>query len=126
MFDHVSIGVRDIARAKRFYDAALAPLGYTCLSDSPTSVGYGAGEVALWISPTESPVPPDPNSGLHFCFLAANEPAVQAFHAAALRAGGQDNGGPGIRREYSPGYYAAFAIDPDGYRIEAFCRSTAR
>jgi catechol 2,3-dioxygenase-like lactoylglutathione lyase family enzyme len=124
MFDHVSIGVRDIARAKRFYDAALAPLGYTCLSDSPTSLGYGAGEVALWISPTESPVPPDPNSGLHFCFLAPNEP--EAFHAAALRAGGQDNGGPGIRREYSPGYYAAFAIDPDGYRIEAFCRSTAR
>ncbi len=95
MFDHVSIGVSDIARAKRFYDAALAP------------------------------VPADPNSGLHFCFLAPHETAVQAFHAAALRAGGEDNGGPGIRREYSPGYYAAFAIDPDGYRVEAFCRATA-
>src|SRR5437868_8806379 len=114
MFDHVSIGVRDIARAKRFYDAALAPLGYTCLRDSPTLLGYGGDEVDLWISPTESPVPADPNSGLHFCFLAPHETAVQAFHAAALHAGGEDNGGPGIRREYSPGYYAAFAIDPDG------------
>jgi catechol 2,3-dioxygenase-like lactoylglutathione lyase family enzyme len=126
MFDHVSIGVRDIARAKRFYDAALARLGYSCLRDSPSLLGYGAGEVALWISPTESPVPPDPNSGLHFCFLAPDETAVQAFHRAALGAGGRDNGGPGIRREYSPGYYAAFAIDPDGYRVEAFCRSTQR
>ena len=70
MFDHVSIGVRDIARAKRFYDAALAPLGYSCLRDSPSLLGYGGDEVALWISPTESPVPADPNSGLHFCFLA--------------------------------------------------------
>ena len=62
MFDHVSIGVRDIARAKRFYDAALAPLGYKCLRDSPNLLGYGAGEVALWISPTGSPVPPVGNS----------------------------------------------------------------
>ena len=126
MFDHVSIGVRDLGRAKRFYDAALAPLGYACLRDSPTLLGYGGDSVALWISPSESPVPADPESGLHFCFNAPDEAAVQAFHAAALRAGGRDNGGPGIRREYSPGYYAAFAIDPDGYRVEAFCRSTAR
>jgi catechol 2,3-dioxygenase-like lactoylglutathione lyase family enzyme len=126
MFDHVSIGVRDIARTKRFYDAALKPLGYSCLRDGPSLLGYGGDEVALWISPTESPVPTDPNSGLHFCFLAPDETAVQAFHAAALHAGGRDNGGPGIRREYSPGYYAAFAIDPDGYRVEAFCRSIQR
>jgi catechol 2,3-dioxygenase-like lactoylglutathione lyase family enzyme len=126
MFDHVSIGVRDIARAKRFYDAALAPLGYQCLRDSPTLLGYGDDSVALWISPSESPVRADPQSGLHFCFNAPDEAAVQAFHAAALRAGGRDNGGPGIRREYSPGYYAAFAIDPDGYRVEAFCRAAAR
>jgi catechol 2,3-dioxygenase-like lactoylglutathione lyase family enzyme len=126
MFDHVSIGVRDIARAKRFYDAALAPLGYQCLRDSPTLLGYGGDEVALWISPSESPVSADPQSGLHFCFNAPDEAAVQAFHAAALRAGGRDNGGPGLRREYSPGYYAAFAIDPDGYRLEAFCRAAAR
>ena len=123
MFDHVSIGVRDVARAKRFYDAVLAPLGYKCLRESSTLLGYGGDSVALWISPTASPVPADPNSGLHFCFAAPDEAAVQAFHAAALDAGGRDNGGPGIRPEYSPGYYAAFAIDPDGYRVEAFCRS---
>src|SRR5205823_5552367 len=64
MFDHVSIGVSDIARAKRFYDAALAPLGYTCLRDSPALLGYGGDEVALWISPTESPVRLNPNSHL--------------------------------------------------------------
>jgi catechol 2,3-dioxygenase-like lactoylglutathione lyase family enzyme len=91
----------------------------------PDLARYGGDEVALWISPTESPVRADPNSGLHFCFLAPHETAVQAFHAAALHAGGEDNGGPGIRHEYSPGYYAAFAIDPDGYRVEAFCRATA-
>jgi catechol 2,3-dioxygenase-like lactoylglutathione lyase family enzyme len=123
MFDHVSIGVRDIARAKRFYGAVLAPLGYKCLRESPTLLGYGSDSVALWISPTASPVPADPNSGLHFCFAAPDEAAVRAFHVAVLHAGGQDNGGPGIRREYSPGYYAAFAIDPDGYRVEAYCRS---
>ena len=125
MFDHISIGVGDLARTKRFYDAALAPLGYKCLRESPTLLGYGGDSVVLWISPTATPVPADPESGLHFCFNAPDEAAVQAFHAAALRAGGQDNGGPGIRREYSPGYYAAFAIDPDGYRIEAYCRSAA-
>jgi hypothetical protein len=101
----------------------LAPLGYNCLRESPTLLGYGIDGVALWISPTASPVPADPNSGLHFCFAAPGEAAVRAFHVAALNAGGQDNGGPGIRGEYSPDYYAAFAIDPDGYRVEAYCRS---
>ena len=125
MFAHVSIGVRDLARTRRFYDAALAPLGYRCLREDPSLLGYGGDGVMLWISPTATPVPADPQSGLHFCFNAPDESAVQAFHVAALRAGGRDNGGPGIRREYSPGYYAAFAIDPDGYRVEAFCRATA-
>src|SRR5262249_10473248 len=94
MFDHVSIGVRDIAHAKRFYDAVLAPLGYKCLRESPTLLGYGSDGVALWISPTASPLPADPNSGLHFCFAAPDDAAVRAFHVAALNAGGQDNGGP--------------------------------
>ena len=79
MFDHVSIGVRDLARAKRFYDAALAPLSYKCLRESPTLLGYGDDSVALWISPTATPVPPDPESGLHFCFAA---PASQASRSA--------------------------------------------
>ena len=70
MFDHVSIGVRDVARTKRFYDAALKPLGYSCLSEGKDSLGYGAGDVGLWISACEKPVPADMESGLHFCFVA--------------------------------------------------------
>jgi catechol 2,3-dioxygenase-like lactoylglutathione lyase family enzyme len=123
MFDHVSIGVADLARAKRFYDAALAPLGYSCLQESASELGYGRGKVGFWIAPTGNPVPPDDKSGLHFCFDAATREAVDAFHAAALRAGGRDNGRPGIRPDYTQPYYAAFAIDPDGYRLEAYCGS---
>ena len=125
MLDHVSIGVRDIARTKAFYDAALRPLGYGCLSAAAESLGYGAKAIQLWISKTAQPVPADAASGLHFCFLAADRAAVDAFHAAALKAGGRDNGKPGLRTEYSPSYYAAFAIDPDGYRVEAYCGKQA-
>lgn len=121
MINHVSIGVRDLSVAKRFYDAALAPLGYACLSEDVGSLGYGRGAVALWISAAERPVPPDDKSGLHFCFTAPTRASVDAFHAAALAAGGGDNGKPGRRVDYGPDYYAAFAIDPDGYRVEAYC-----
>jgi len=121
MIDHVSIGVRDTARSKRFYDAALKPLGYACLSEGEGSLGYGKDNVALWISIAEHPVLPDTRSGLHFCFIAPTPASVEAFHAAALGAGGRDNGGPGLRADYGPGYYAAFVIDPDGYRLEAHC-----
>ena len=120
MLDHVSIGVADIARAKRFYDAALAPLGYSCLRESANELGYGADAVNLWVGAAEHPVPPDDRSNLHFCFAAPTRDSVDAFHAAALRAGGRDNGGPGIREAYAADYYAAFVIDPDGYRIEAY------
>ena len=122
MIAHVSIGVRDIDRSKRFYDAALEPVGYKCLRPARTLLGYGYGRdsIALWVVQAEHPVPADEKSGLHFCFEAANVAAVDAFHAAALRSGGQDNGAPGLRPEYSPDYYAAFIIDPDGYRIEAY------
>jgi len=121
MFDHVSIGVADIARSKKFYDAALKPLGFTRLSDGETSLGYGDKAVALWLGATTKPVKPDMGSGLHFCFAARDRAAVDAFHAAALKAGGKDNGKPGLRADYGPKYYAAFAIDPDGYRLEAHC-----
>jgi catechol 2,3-dioxygenase-like lactoylglutathione lyase family enzyme len=125
MIDHVSIGVRDIPRAKRFYDAALTPLGYRCLSQGEGSLGYGRDTVALWIGAAERPVPADDKSGLHFCFAAPTRAGVDAFHAGALAAGGRDNGKPGLRPDYGPGYYAAFATDPDGYRIEAYCRAAA-
>jgi len=121
MLDHVSIGVRAIARAKRFYDAALKPLGYERLSEGAGSLGYGRGAVALWISVVDRPVAADKGSGLHFCFNAPTRQSVDAFHAAALAAGGHDNGGPGLRTDYGDNYYAAFVIDPDGYRLEAYC-----
>jgi catechol 2,3-dioxygenase-like lactoylglutathione lyase family enzyme len=122
MLNHISIGVRDIARTKAFYDAALKPLGYACLDESEGSLGYGGDAVVLWIGETAKPVPADPKSNLHFCFDAPTKKAVDAFHKAALGAGGTDNGAPGIRADYSQGYYAAFVIDPDGYRLEAFVR----
>jgi catechol 2,3-dioxygenase-like lactoylglutathione lyase family enzyme len=121
MLDHVSIGVREIARAKRFYDASLSALGYRCLSHDDNSLGYGGDAVAFWIGRAQAPVPPNPGSNLHFCFAAPSRASVDAFHAAAMKAGGKDNGVPGLRADYGPNYYAAFAIDPDGYRIEAYC-----
>ncbi len=120
MIHHISIGVRDIPATKRFYDASLAPLGYRCLSESPGSLGYGNEAVAFWINVTTSPVPADEQSGLHFCFAAPSRGSVDAFHAAAVATGGRDNGGPGLRADYGDGYYTAFAVDPDGYRIEAY------
>jgi catechol 2,3-dioxygenase-like lactoylglutathione lyase family enzyme len=121
MIDHISIGVRNTAKSKRFYDAALKPLGYRCLNESDDSLGYGAEAVALWIGKTEHPVAADMKSGLHFCFAAPTRQSVEAFHAAALAAGGGDNGKPGLRPDYGASYYAAFVIDPDGYRLEAHC-----
>ena len=122
MFDHISIGVSDLAKAKAFYDAALAPLGYRALRNAPDMLGYGRdGGIGLWITPSEHPVPADMRSGLHFCFAAASRKSVDDFYEQALRAGGRDNGKPGLRPDYDATYYAAFVIDPDGYRLEAYC-----
>jgi catechol 2,3-dioxygenase-like lactoylglutathione lyase family enzyme len=121
MFDHISIGVADIGRARKFYDAALKPLGYTLLSNGESSLGYGVKAVGFWIGASKNPVKADLESGLHFCFVARDRAAVDAFHAAALKAGGKDNGKPGLRADYGANYYAAFVVDPDGYRIEAYC-----
>jgi catechol 2,3-dioxygenase-like lactoylglutathione lyase family enzyme len=121
MLAHVSIGVSDIKRAGAFYDSVLKPLGYKRLHDSEGALGYGDTDAALWLLATGGTVNPDTKSGLHFCFTAKAHADVDAFHAAALKGGGKDNGEPGIRKDYSPNYYAAFVIDPDGYRLEAFC-----
>jgi catechol 2,3-dioxygenase-like lactoylglutathione lyase family enzyme len=126
MIDHVSIGVRDIARSKLFYDAAFKPLGYRCLCEIEGTLGYGQDAVQLWISASDRPVPADMQSGLHFCFTAPTPHSVAAFHAAALSNGGRDNGQPGLRPDYGPDYYAAFVIDPDGYRLEAHCTTGPR
>ncbi len=124
MLNHISIGARDLKRAKAFYDAVLKPLGYTCLSPSDGALGYGDTAAAFWVYTSKSPVPADEASGLHICFTAPTRKSVDAFHAAALGAGGRDNGKPGIRADYDPSYYAAFVVDPDGYRIEAYCDKT--
>lgn len=121
MIHHVSIGVRDLARAGRFYDAALKPLNYKRLFDSAEAIGYGADSPRLWVMRVERPVPAEPASGLHLCFDAATRAGVDGFHAAALKAGGRDNGKPGVRKDYGDNYYAAFVADPDGYRLEAYC-----
>lgn len=121
MVSHVSIGVKDLAAARRFYDAALAPLGCKCLFETDGALGYGAKEPEFWVLEVKRPVPPDDASGLHFCFDADKRSAVDAFHAAALKAGGRDNGKPGLRRDYGENYYAAFVADPAGYRLEAYC-----
>lgn len=121
MFDHVSIGIADLEASRKFYDSALAPLGYRCLYKSPSGLGYGDDKPRFWLDRTDSPVPADPRSGLHVCFRAPTRQAVAAFHVAALANGGRDNGPPGLRPQYTPNYFAAFVFDPDGYRIEAVC-----
>ena len=120
MLDHVSIGVRDIAKAKAFYDAALKPLGFACQSADESSLGYGEKAVGFWIISAERPVADDPKSGLHFCFTAPSRSSVAAFHKAAIAHGGRDNGKPGVREAYGPEYYAAYVFDPEGYRLEAY------
>jgi catechol 2,3-dioxygenase-like lactoylglutathione lyase family enzyme len=119
MLDHISIGVRDVAAARRFYNAVFAPLGYRCLQKGDGYAGYGDAAPEFWLNATDHPVPADPRSGLHVSFVAPSRAAVDRFHAAGLAAGGQDNGPPGPRPDYGPSYYAAFIVDPDGYRIEA-------
>ena len=120
MFDHMSIGVKDLARSRGFYDSALGALGYERLSNWDNIMGYGEERARFWVAEVEHPVPADRQSGLHFCFIAPTKAAVDAFYAAGLANGGEDNGPPGVRPEYGQFYYAAFIIDPDGYRLEAF------
>lgn len=120
MFDHVSIGVKSLERARAFYDATLAPLGYDRLSNFGNTVGYGSERARFWVSQVERPVPADRESGLHFCFVAPSKAAVDAFYTAGIAKGGEDNGKPGVRPDYGQFYYAAYIIDPDGYRLEAF------
>ena len=92
--------------------------GHACHVDS---LGYGRDGIAFWLLASARSVPADDKSGLHFCFSAPTRASVDAFHAAALEAGGSDNSKPGVRAEYDPDYYAAFVVDPDGYRLEAYC-----
>jgi catechol 2,3-dioxygenase-like lactoylglutathione lyase family enzyme len=120
MIDHVGFAVSDYARSKRFYVDALAPLGYNLVMEFGDACGFGAGgKPDLWIS-HGTPVAP-----LHIAILAPDRATVNAFHAAALRAGGRDNGAPGLRPQYHPNYYGAFVFDPDGHNVEAVCHTPA-
>jgi catechol 2,3-dioxygenase-like lactoylglutathione lyase family enzyme len=112
LFDHVVLPVRDLARSRSFYEAALQPLGVTVV-DNPGGPGFALGDQDLWITERE------PAGSLHIAFAAPDRVTVDAFHAAALGAGGVDNGGPGLRPRYHSEYYAAYVLDPDGNNIEA-------
>ena len=119
MIDHVSVGVSDLGRAARFYEATLAPLGLIRLVTRPATVGYGKSYPEFWINLRANMKPVEPESGTHICLRAETTADVDAFHAAALAAGGRSDGAPGLRPHDRVKYYAAFVIDPDGNRIEA-------
>ncbi|MGE0788033.1 MAG: VOC family protein [Sandaracinaceae bacterium] len=125
MIDHISLIVRDYQASKAFYLAALGPLGYELVMEITRAqvpslpydevAGLGAGgKPDLWIRPAEGAIAPT-----HIAFAASSTEQVDAFHRAALEAGGKDNGPPGPRPVYHPGYYGAFVLDPDGYNVEA-------
>jgi catechol 2,3-dioxygenase-like lactoylglutathione lyase family enzyme len=127
MLDHVSLGVGDIGRSRAFYDAALRPLGLVRIVDFGDGRGsdYGAapGSLGVEFTITREAKVQAPAAGAHLCFRAPDQAAVRAFHAAALAAGGSDDGAPGVRPQYHADYYAAFIRDPDGHRIEAVCHA---
>jgi catechol 2,3-dioxygenase-like lactoylglutathione lyase family enzyme len=126
MLGHLSFGVSDLGRAIAFYDAALASLGLTRVWTTDNAAGYGPpgrGDI-LALKRRDGAAAPGP--GFHLAFNAPSRDAVDAFHAAAIRAGGSDNGAPGLRPHYGPTYYAAFVIDPEGYPLEAVCQKAAQ
>lgn len=119
MLHHLSIGVTDLDRAATFYDAVLTPLGYARVFTGDEAMGYGyAGQDDKLLLNLEDQVSV-PGEGFHLAFSATEPEHVDRFHAAALRHGGRCNGAPGLRPDYGDYYYAAFVIDPEGYRIEA-------
>ncbi len=120
MIDHVSIAVRDLKAAVRFYEPLLATLGFTKLREWPdAAAGYGKKYPEFWINQRVGMAPVAADSGVHICLRAPSSAAVDAFHAAALAAGGTSDGAPGYRAHYHESYYAAFIRDPDGNRVEA-------
>jgi catechol 2,3-dioxygenase-like lactoylglutathione lyase family enzyme len=119
MIDHVSVAVRDLEAATRFYEAVLGTLGFAKLEVRPATVGFGKAYAEFWINLRADMAPVAADNGAHVCFRARSTEMVDAFHAAALAAGGADDGPPGLRPQHGDGYYAAFIRDPDGNRIEA-------
>lgn len=129
MFDHVELKVRDVRKSTAFYAAALEPLGIHVLFSAEDVAGFGTGNTLetdgkarteFLLEKSTEPTPP-----IHFAFVAPNQKAVDLFHASGMAAGGEDNGKPGLRPDYHPGYYAAFLRDPDGHNVEAVCHKPA-
>ena len=118
MVDHIGLSVSDLGRSQRFYARALAPLGYTVQAEyAGEAVGFGdTGRPTFWLGAGKAP-----GTGTHVAFTAPDRATVRRFHAAALEAGGRDNGAPGLRPQYHAQYFGAFALDPDGHNIEAVC-----
>jgi catechol 2,3-dioxygenase-like lactoylglutathione lyase family enzyme len=125
MLDHVSLGVSDLDRSRRFYDAALQPLGLVRIVDFGRGSDYGSapGSLGVEFTITREIQARTPAASAHLCFRAPSRSAVQDFHAAALTAGGRDDGTPGLRPQYHADYCGAFVLDPDGHRIEAVCHA---
>ncbi len=120
MIDHITIAVRDLGKSAPFYAVVLAPLGMTKLREWPgAAVGFGKKYPEFWINRRDAMSRDADDSGAHICLRAPDAAAVDAFHAAALAAGGTSDGAPGLRPHYHGSYYAAFIRDPDGNRIEA-------
>ena len=115
--DHVNLPVRDLQRARRFYEAALQPLGYRFLMQNGSAVGFGTSNWSFGVVQTTAPFP-----SIHLAFSANTAEQVVKFFEAALQAGGRSNGEPGLRPHYHASYYAAFVLDPDGHNIEAVFR----
>ena len=118
MIDHISIAVSDLERSTRFYQSVLGTLGMTKLRAWPASAGFGKTYPEFWLNHRPGMAAIGTDSGVHICVRARGKQAVDAFHAAALRAGGASDGAPGMRPEYNERYYAAFIRDPDGNRVE--------
>lgn len=122
MIDHIALDVSDIGRSRAFYTAALAPLGFRIIAEETsadaTVVMFGVDQPEFVIADKERP-----GEGNHVAFRAESRAQVDDFHAAALEAGGRDNGAPGLRENYGPSYYAAFVLDLDGFNIEAVCHA---
>jgi catechol 2,3-dioxygenase-like lactoylglutathione lyase family enzyme len=119
MIDHASIAVSDLEAAGRFYDAVLGSIGMSRLVTRPDTLGFGKSYPEFWLNRRAALARLAPDNGVHIALRAPSASAVEAFHAAALQAGGSSDGAPGPRPEYTAGYYAAFIRDPDGNRIEA-------
>jgi catechol 2,3-dioxygenase-like lactoylglutathione lyase family enzyme len=118
MYDHIGLKVKNLDASVRFYTAALAPLGHVLGSRDDSGAGFGPKDApALWLYLDKG----SEGAGAHIAFRATDHASIKKFHSEGLKAGGRDNGGAGPRADYSPSYFAAFLIDPDGNNVEAVC-----